>query len=865
VRVAAAKGRTGQSVHDAIAGAGKQDATGSSEGSIGMQITEDEPIATAGMFQLVLANLEFPAEFALDTFAFLQRRSPQVTLAGFAQVVQHAFGSDTRRPGTTRNPTNQEKAASGQQGQGASKTGLMGKAAAKAKAQRTLGDFGLIAKTAGRLAATAASRGFVASGNAPGTSASPSDGSAAVSASAAGESQATMRVTEDVREEALVQTRCLRRHVITHFANYQEAYHVFNRKSPLDGVALDEWMEAMEAFGFSDAAGWEQVFGHIIDWRHLRWDPRYRGTEGRVTLAGLANALDHAAPCTTPIALRKLLQEKYGTMQKAWVQLSGREGVEELSLSVWQQAMHKIAVVAEDAGHLHAVLRAAPISERVPDNHNLQLSRVAFLSAMRSAEAVTRLFELLWRIANLGSMSCAFEARVYPLEPLSVTTFEEQLAEMMQVTEARLLFAYLDVNQEGLVSICDLLDALTIMQATYFPYAPPPGSRAAAEQHRELFSHAISDALTPLPIYPGRDIASTTPSSAAISPTDVKGRSSSGMRSLSSSFNERLQNVSTALPDSIISDGSEDGSEAGSPGRQQRPWTSMSVVGGSGHPPEISAEPARTGGSALGFAPGVSSVRAGSIANRGSKMHSQGAFTHAPFLPHLDLAAAHRASALRRPVQPDDLPHGWEQVNNISQSALGNSTSPTSGLDASIEDHLDMIGPHSEVVASSERVPMVPRPRSELAASNNQDRPFVAGFEDSSVSMPRPHSELGMSRDRDRPLARTSPLHVGRGSLAARAQTPNSLEAARDSAAVARDARPSSELGMARRGSPTKTPRATSSHGEAKQTTRSPLPALSGARQKAKPGHRATGKRSSTPTANREKSSGGTGHSSARH
>jgi len=539
----------------------------------------------------------YPSEFVRETFALLEKicAPNEVTLGAFAHILHNAFGSAGARKRSKERAKMQKQRTQP----------LVGRSGTQAKVKSrplihmmTLGNLSMDAST---------------SQASPEPQTPISEGERLASATAAADA---------VREESLVNTRRLRRQVMFSFADYGEAYDVFKKKRPQEGVALDEWMEAMPFFGFSNANAWELVFGHMVQWQHPRWDPRC--TEGRVNIAVLARSLDEAAPCLTPLALRELLQAKYGTLQKAWVQLAGKESVEELSLASWKRALQQVGVMGDDAGYLHALLRAAPIAERSSDVRYPNVSRVAFMATMRGAESLTRLFDLLECLQNEhGPVSCAFEANSYTKAPLPIGTFEEELAVLLHTTveETRTLFAYLDFHQDGLVCIDDLLDALTLMQATFLPSRrakeetlaelPKPSDWQDDESLGDLASRSRS-AMSPSEIEAtGR--ASSELTIATISPMDLKvPLRAKGGSAASGSYS--IHRISTALPDSDSE--SADGDVRV---RQQRPWTSMAFTGDGTQK--------------------HSGVTFGAVGLQ-SKLPQE----EVQFLPHLDLAASRKRS-----------------------------------------------------------------------------------------------------------------------------------------------------------------------------------------------------------------------------
>jgi hypothetical protein len=464
-----------------------------------------------------------------------------------------------------------------------------------------------------------------------------------------------------VKEQALVNARQLRRQVMFSFSDYQEAYNVFQLKQPKQGIGEQEWRDAMPYFGFTSAPEWELTFGHMIEWQSMRWDPRFRGTEGRVTLSSFASSLDRAAPCETPLALRKLLQERFegpglSSMQKAWLHLS--EGGEEVSLGAWRHALQMLGVTGDDAAYVFAILKAVPILERSRDFHSQDLTRANFMAAMRVADSVTRFLDVFLCLQQKYGVVCRpFEVHVYPHELLLPVPFEEQLVAILGITvvEARTIFSLLDFHQDGVVAIDDVLDAFTAMQLTYLPHhrlkesepviiAELPisfGGSAEDVTHRYSSPHrfgTISSVMDATPITQAdlsqrlEQRCSSSMSSATVTPSDIQ-TARKKVSSSAASGSTHIHNVSTTLPfsDSEDSDGFSDEDSTLS----RRPHSSMAVAG----------DAARKSAA-------IHSTVREQILGSGAKRKSKAKLanlsaTAAPFLPHLDLAAASRRSSLK--------------------------------------------------------------------------------------------------------------------------------------------------------------------------------------------------------------------------
>jgi len=450
----------------------------------GVVANQDEPLASPGCLEQALAEFGFPPNFAAATYAFLDLRNPHhVTLGALARVMHHAFGKDggfgscesTGESKCNRTLKSTAKLVSAVARHGGKSSlhhgGVAPEAAAGGHVSKMLNSMPKDAAASSPMASFRLMKlqtqkpKFVANAGSE-----PAHTPAAVA-----HARTHAKVTEAVKEEALVQLRCMRSQVISRFGNYQEAYDAFGKKSATEGITLEDWREAMPTFGHSDVDGWELTFGHIVGWQHTKWDSWYRGPEAKVTLAMLVESLEGVAPCQTPTAFRKLLQKRFGmieTFKKAWAHISGKEGADDVGPVQWQRTLQLLEVDALDAGHLLAALRSVPCAERGSDGGQ-QLSRAAFLSAMRCAEAVSKLLDVVWQLTSeQGAVPGAFELTAYPPDPLPAPAFEEQVARILPLTgpDARVLFAYLDVHNDGMVAVDDLLDTLTSMQASYLPF-----------------------------------------------------------------------------------------------------------------------------------------------------------------------------------------------------------------------------------------------------------------------------------------------------------------------------------------------------------------------------------------------------------
>ena len=79
--------------------------------------------------------------------------------------------------------------------------------------------------------------------------------------------------SEAERDKGLTLLIELRRHIMNLFPNYQQAYDAFGASSPSEGIAFADWEAAMPTFDFTDAQSWMLVFGFIIDFQHVKWEP----------------------------------------------------------------------------------------------------------------------------------------------------------------------------------------------------------------------------------------------------------------------------------------------------------------------------------------------------------------------------------------------------------------------------------------------------------------------------------------------------------------------------------------------------------------------------------------------------------------
>eukprot|EP00928_Gymnodinium_smaydae_P077601 TRINITY_DN609_c0_g3_i2.p1 TRINITY_DN609_c0_g3~~TRINITY_DN609_c0_g3_i2.p1 ORF type:complete len:3947 (-),score=892.15 TRINITY_DN609_c0_g3_i2:21-11861(-) len=299
--------------------------------------------------------------------------------------------------------------------------------------------------------------------------------------------------TDEDREQAMQALRVLLNHVKQHFSNYSRAFALFKAKQPEMGVSHDEWMLGMDVIGFPGEPGaWELIFGKIVDWRHAVWDPKYRGSGGRVTQQAFQEALELATPCRRATLLRQRLQ-KAGSLQKAWQQIAGKANSEEISREQWQHGLQSFSVCVADADFLMAQLRAMPLDlTRLDTSGHLHmtasykeaLAKNAFLAGLRHHEGLTRLIELMLRLErNVGPVSCAFEGVVCTPGPLSIPELETQLNKcfLISSSDVHALFVCLDTDHEGVEVDC-VLDALTDVQATFLPHALHSAEHDAASE-----------------------------------------------------------------------------------------------------------------------------------------------------------------------------------------------------------------------------------------------------------------------------------------------------------------------------------------------------------------------------------------------
>jgi len=152
-----------------------------------------------------------------------------------------------------------------------------------------------------------------------------------------GASQKGAQVNKEIQEEGLSQTAKLRSYVMSHFADYKQAFEALKRVQRIDGIGFDDWMESVDTFGFKNDDSWALVFGHMINYAHLKWDPRFRGAERVVTLPIFATALDKAKLCQNVVCLHDRLQERFGNILKSWVHICGKDDADEVDYSQWRQ------------------------------------------------------------------------------------------------------------------------------------------------------------------------------------------------------------------------------------------------------------------------------------------------------------------------------------------------------------------------------------------------------------------------------------------------------------------------------------------------------------------------------------------------
>jgi len=134
---------------------------------------------------------------------------------------------------------------------------------------------------------------------------------------------------------------------------------------------------------------------------------------------------------------------------------------------------------------------------------------MAYLSAMKHAEVSTRLFELLQRLCihqnqdgseSIMAVSKAFENMGYDRSVLSPNGFEHELAHLqISSHDAKLIFHFLDHQQEGVLMVDNLIDALTTLQALYLPWkAVTAEPKASEEEIRKKAMTAIKKEAAPL-------------------------------------------------------------------------------------------------------------------------------------------------------------------------------------------------------------------------------------------------------------------------------------------------------------------------------------------------------------------------------
>jgi len=407
----------------------------------------------------------------------------------------------------------------------------------------------------------------------------------------------------------------------------------------------------MEAFGFSDAASWALIFGHLVGFRHVHWDLKYRGVEQQASLTTFASLLNQAAPCRNLVALRGRLQDHYGTMTKAWMSISGKDADEDVDVGQWRHGMQAVYISFEDATYLFLMLRAVPIVQRTVDSTK-QLMRGAFFTGMKHAEAVGLLFDIIQKCAQnvgCGAVSHIFESTLYESKPLPMEDFAAELSKLVKVsnTEAKLIFAFLDVHQDGHVGLDDLLDALTSMQVGYFPMTQSDiraidkaddGRPFCRDEAQVEVGCTTSGASNLLPISASpletsispfctitslcRKLRPNTVATASVSPASPSSLLPSMAKTHSVGRSHAalcLQAASTAVPESD----SDDSDGRNTPGESKRPWTSMALPM---QVPRGQTSPAQAGigmNRPSGFTSGRSSVQPPSTGH-GRMAQSQG-------------------------------------------------------------------------------------------------------------------------------------------------------------------------------------------------------------------------------------------------
>ncbi|CAE7915696.1 unnamed protein product, partial [Symbiodinium sp. KB8] len=299
---------------------------------------------------------------------------------------------------------------------------------------------------------------------------------------------------EELDQAGLEAAKELRRYINQNFDDFRQAYQIFDTRLS-DGIGLLEWEDRRQNFGFADAERWALVYGKMVGWHHPRWDNK-QSEATKVTLEAFTSLLTDAAPVNNLYSLRARCQKAFGSLSRAWSAIA--EDQEEVALSKWQHNLTRLNIGRNDSLQLFWLLCAGSCRAELSSRGFTALGRGAFLSATRSnaVDASNTILELLTGMSGTP-VSAMFEIP-YPRRLLSQEDFTSAVIPILLKCrelsdihytedsvkqEARLFFNYLDADSEGFVSIDDLLDQMTAIQAVYLPLEESANRMGAASQN----------------------------------------------------------------------------------------------------------------------------------------------------------------------------------------------------------------------------------------------------------------------------------------------------------------------------------------------------------------------------------------------
>ncbi|CAE7569877.1 unnamed protein product, partial [Symbiodinium sp. CCMP2456] len=246
---------------------------------------------------------------------------------------------------------------------------------------------------------------------------------------------------EELDQAGLEAAKELRRYINQNFDDFRQAYQIFDTRLS-DGIDLLEWEDRRQDFGFADAERWALVYGKMVGWHHPRWDNK-QSEATKVTLEAFTSLLTDAAPVNNLYSLRARCQKAFGSLSRAWSAIA--EDQEEVTLSKWQ----------------HNLIR-------------LNIGRNAVLALSMHYRCFATLMEQLGirgpaEAETVEAQKSALATLVIPILLKCRELSDIHYTEDSVKQEARLFFNYLDADSEGFVSIDDLLDEMTAIQAVYLP------------------------------------------------------------------------------------------------------------------------------------------------------------------------------------------------------------------------------------------------------------------------------------------------------------------------------------------------------------------------------------------------------------